>query len=269
LRDILTEFICITCGTQYPATEQAPERCPICQDERQYVGLAGQKWTTLKELRHQHQNEFIQLEPGLTAILTKPDFAIHQRAILLESPAGNVLWDCVTLIDDATVEQIRLRGGVRAIAISHPHYYSAMVEWSRALGDVPVYLHAADREHVMRPDGCLQFWEGERLVLQDDVTVIRCGGHFAGGAVLHWSRGVLLSGDIIQVVPDRRWVSFMYSYPNLIPLNAAAVRHILAAIEPVEFDRVYGAFHPMQVMSDGKEAVRRSAARYLRAISEG
>ena len=44
--------------------------------------------------------------------------------------------------------------------------------------------------------------------------------HWAGGAD---GRGALLSGDIVQVVPDRRYVSFMYSYPNLIPLPAAAV----------------------------------------------
>jgi hypothetical protein len=101
--------------------------------------------------------------------------------------------------------------------------------------------------------------------------LIRCGGHFPGGAVLHWpagaeGRGVLLSGDIIQGVPDRRWVSFMYSYPNYIPLNAPAVEHIVAAVDPYAFERVYSAFHPLQVMENGKGAVRRSAERYLRAI---
>ena len=140
-----------------------------------------------------------------------------------------------------------------------------MVEWSRAFGDVPVYLHADDREWVLRPDPCIELWEGETLDLGDGLTLIRCGGHFAGGQVLHYDR-TLLSGDIVQVIPDRTHVSFMYSYPNLIPLDAAAIRRIVAALEPFEFDRIVGAWWGRIVPADGKEIVRRSAERYLRAI---
>jgi hypothetical protein len=212
------------------------------------------------------------MESGLTAIRTEPQFAINQRAFLLESPGGNVLWDCMALLDDPTAEWIRSRGGLRAIAISHPHYYTTMVEWSRQFGDVPVYLHLADQEHIVYRDDRLRLWDGDTLPLHDGLTLIRCGGHFAGGTVLHWpggadGKGVLLSGDIIFVVPDRRWVSFMYSYPNFIPLNATSVRRIVSAVEPFEFDRIYGAFHPMQLLAGGKDAVRRSADRYVRAIS--
>ena len=120
---------------------------------------------------------------------------------------------------------IRGIGGISAIAISHPHYYSSMIEWSRAF-DCPVFLHAADRQWVMRPDPAIEFWEGETKEIGQGLTLIRCGGHFEGGTVLHWpggadGKGVILSGDILQVVEDRRWVSFMYSYPNLIPLPLA------------------------------------------------
>ena len=68
------------------------------------------------------------------------------------------------------------------------------------------------------------------------------------------------------MIPDRAWVSFMYSYPNLIPLDAAAIRRIAAALEPFEFDRIVGAWWERVVPRDGKEIVRRSAERYLRAI---
>jgi glyoxylase-like metal-dependent hydrolase (beta-lactamase superfamily II) len=264
-------FVCSTCGAQYSPSEHQPESCLICSEERQYVGLNGQQWTSLDDLRRSAQNEFHDRETGLTAILTKPPFAINQRAFLIESVGGNVLWDCVALLDNAVMTYIRERGGLSAIAISHPHYYTTMVEWSRAFGDVPVYLHAADRQWVVRPDDCLRFWEGDRQSLHDGITLIRCGGHFDGGSVLHWpagadGRGVLLSGDIIQVVPDRTWVSFMYSYPNYIPLGAAAIHRITAAVEPFEFERIYGAFHPMDLTREAKAAVRRSADRYLRAI---
>ena len=59
-----------------------------------------------------------------------PSFAIGQRALLLRHPEGNVLWDCLTYFDDATVAEIERLGGVSAMAISHPHYYSTMVEWA-------------------------------------------------------------------------------------------------------------------------------------------
>ena len=65
-----------------------------------------------------------------------------------------MLWDMIPLVDDAAVEAVEARGEVRAIAISHPHYYSGMVEWSEALGGVPILLHEADRgvDHAARPE---------------------------------------------------------------------------------------------------------------------
>jgi glyoxylase-like metal-dependent hydrolase (beta-lactamase superfamily II) len=265
-------FICITCGSEFAESEHEPERCPICEDERQYVGLQGQKWTTLEELRSAHRNRFRDEEPGLLSIVTNPRFGIGQRAFLVRTPGGNILWDCVSLIDAETVEAVADAGGLRAIAISHPHYYASMVEWSRAFRDAPIYLHAWDQQWVMRPDPHIAFWDGEQKPLWDDIRLICCGGHSQGGTVLHWpkgaaGRGALLSGDIIQVVPDRGWVSFMYSYPNLIPLHAAAIRRIVNAVEPFAFERVYGAFSDMTVQTDGKAAIRRSAERYVQAIS--
>ena len=110
------------------------------------------------------------------------------------------------------------------------------------------------------------------MPLWDDLTLINCGGHFEGGTVLHWpagatGKGALLTGDIIQVVQDRSYVSFMRSYPNLIPLGATAIHRILDAIEPFSFDQIYGGWWKANVLSDAKAAVTRSAERYLRAIA--
>jgi glyoxylase-like metal-dependent hydrolase (beta-lactamase superfamily II) len=181
----------------------------------------------------------------------------------------SVLWDCVTLIDDATVSAIREFGGVSAIAISHPHYYSTMVEWSRALGGIPVLIHEADRAWVMRSGACVTFWAGETKEIGSQLTLIRCGGHFDGGQVMHSAAGnALFTGDVIQVCPDRRWVSFMRSYPNYIPLPESSVRAIAGAVEPFEFDRLYGAWPKHEIVTGAKEAVRRSAERYVRALKE-
>jgi hypothetical protein len=125
----------------------------------------------------------------------------------------------------------------------------------------------------MRPDACLHFWKGDSMRLPGGFTLKRCGGHFEGAAVLHWAsgaagNGALLTGDTIQVVPDRRFVSFMYSYPNYVPLSSAAVRKILRAVEPLAFDRIYGAFSNLTIATGAKAALDRSAERYLRAIRE-
>jgi len=268
----MPNYICATCGTQFAATDVPPAHCPICEDERQYVNWQGRQWTTLDDLRANHHNVVKTEEPGLIGIGSVPRFAIGQRALLVQSPQGNLLWDCISLIDDATVAAVQALGGIAAIAISHPHYYSCMVEWSRAFGDVPIYLHAADRAWVMRPDPAIVFWEGETHSLDNGLTLIRGGGHFPGGTMLHWpagaaGRGALLTGDIIYVVADRRYVSFMYSYPNMIPLDAAAVEHIVQSVTPWHFDRIYSAWFDLVVRQDAKAAVTRSAERYIRAIT--
>lgn len=263
--------ICSTCGVQYATAATPPERCRICEDERQFVGWEGQHWTTLDELRRGHRNHLEEMEPGLTRIGTEPTFAIGQHAFLVQAPSGNVLWDCITLIDDATVAAINRLGGVSVIAVSHPHYYSAVVEWSRAFDRAPIYLHAADCAWVTRADPAVVFWERETRTLGDGLTLIRGGGHFDGGAMLHWAdgasgRGALLTGDIIQVVHDRRFVSFMYSYVNYIPLAPAAVRRVAGSVEPFAFDRIYSPWPGRVVEEDAKGAVARSAQRYLRAV---
>ena len=268
--EIMLHYICKTCGTQFAATDRPPAHCPICEDERQYIGWEGQQWTTLETLQQNYHNVIKPVEPNLTGIGTNPAFAIGQRALLVQTAQGNILWDCTSLIDEPTVAAVKDLGGISAIAISHPHYYASMVAWSRAF-DAPIYLHADDRQWVMRPDPAIEFWPGETKSLGQGLTLIRCGGHFAGGTVLHWAagaeeKGALLSGDILQVVSDRRYVSFMYSYPNLIPLPAKTVQQIVATVDPYPFDRIYGAWWERVVKSDAKAAVARSAKRYIAAL---
>jgi hypothetical protein len=187
----MDSWICVTCGSQFAPSGAAPPRCPICDDERQYVPPAGQRWVTLAELRSKHGGDVRELEPDLYGIGETPGFAIGQRALLLRTPAGNVLWDCIPLLDDGIEGRVRDLGGLAAIAISHPHFYASMIEWSHRFGRVPVYLHAADRQWVMRPDPVIEHWEGESRAILPGVTMIRCGGHFPGSSVLHWDRGAL------------------------------------------------------------------------------
>ena len=169
-------FICVTCGTQYPDTPAPSEQCVICSEERQYIGWQGQRWTTPDELRAAHHNRVEPEGPGLTGIGTDPKFAIGQRALHLRHGGGGFLWDCISLVDDATVAAVRARGGITGIAVSHPHYYASMVEWSRALGNVPIYLHAADADWVVRHDRAILFWDGDTR----EVGPGRCSSAAAG-----------------------------------------------------------------------------------------
>jgi glyoxylase-like metal-dependent hydrolase (beta-lactamase superfamily II) len=264
-------FICSTCGTQYPPSEAPPAQCPVCEDERQYIQPEGQSWTTLERLRISHLNGFRQYEPGLIGIGTQPKFAIGQRALLVCMPEGNILWDCISLIDDATVTLIKGLGGLRAIAISHPHFYTTLIDRSRAFGDVPVHLHADDAKWVRQPDDCIKFWQGETFELLKGVTLVRGGGHFPGGTMLHWAagaegRGVVCSADIAIVNLDRKSFTFMRSIPNHIPLSEKAVRSIGAALMPLAFDRVYSHHFERVMVSGAKQILQSSVERYVAAI---
>ncbi|MGH7635668.1 MAG: MBL fold metallo-hydrolase, partial [Gemmatimonadaceae bacterium] len=228
------------------------------------------RWTTMDALRAGHRCAVKQLEPGLYGVGTEPRFGIGQRALLVRTPVGNVLWDCVPLLDDAIVDIVRALGGLVAIAVSHPHFYTSMVEWAHAF-EVPVLLHAADRAWVMRPDPSITYWEGDTRALGDGLTLVRCGGHFEGSTVLHWAggaegRGALLTGDTIQLLADAGWVSFMRSYPNLVPLSAASVRAIAGAVRPFAFDRMYGGWWDLCVEHDAARVLDRSVERYVEAI---
>jgi hypothetical protein len=259
--------ICATCGVQY---EHDVDRahCKICEDERQYVGRDGQRWTSLAELGAEGRRGDVHEEvPGLWGVGTEAPFAIGQRALIIPGAGGNVLWDSVSYLDADTVAAVERVGGLTAIALSHPHYYSSMVEWSKAFGDIPIYVHAGDEKWLGRRDN-VELWQGETTEILPGRTLINAGSHFAGGTVLHWAdgvdgRGALCASDIFTVVADRRWVSFMYSYPNLIPEHPDTIRHALKLTQQFDYANLYGAWWGRVVDGDAKAAVTRSAHRYF------
>jgi hypothetical protein len=263
-------IVCVTCGAHLPGSAPPPEVCPICGDPRQYVGAQGQQWLRHAELARHHRTRVELVDTDLWGVGVEPSFGIGQRALLVRTPEGNVLWDCVPLVDASGVALLEALGGVRTIAVSHPHFYTGVAAWAEALG-AEALLHADDREHLHRPSPRVRFWSGERHALPGGLTLVRGGGHYRGGTVMHWpagadGRGALLSGDIVQVIPDRQHVGFMWSYPNLIPLPAREVERVAAALAPLAFDRVYGGWWDRVIESGAHEIVQRSARRYVRAL---
>jgi hypothetical protein len=262
--------LCVTCGTEYEVKEELPATCAICSDDRQYVGWQGQQWTTMRALAKQHKIRF-KKENGLLALGLDSVFAIDQRALLLPTDFGNVLWECVSLVTDEAVAELRRYGGVACIAISHPHFYSSMIEWSEALGGVPIFLHEADRHWVMRSSSHIVFWSGERHKFSNEVTLLRLGGHFEGSSGLHWKGGpfpdgALFPGDAIQVTMDRKHASFMYSYPNAIPMKRSDVVTLRERVSDLDYDTVFGFTWDRDIVGDAKSAVEQSLDRYFAAV---
>ena len=264
-------WVCETCGVQTAPSQTPPNGCPICLDERQYVGWSGQRWTTTDDIARDREIVFAE-EDGVTTLVLRPGFAINQRAFLIPHPGGNIMWECLATVTDAAVARINAMGGVTAIAISHPHFYAAMVEWSRALGGVPIHLHARDRAWVQRPSAHIRLWDGDALTLSPTIRLIRLGSHFEGSAALWWADGPrpggsLFPGDAVQVAMDRRFATFMYSYPNGIPLDAAALAALRARLQPLTFDDVFGFSTGRQIVGDARARIEASFNRYRAAIA--
>jgi len=265
-------WICLACGAEHPDTRRPPERCAICVDDRQYVPSAGQRWSTASDLEVGRTFAVEELEPDLFAVTVTPEVAIGQRTLVVRTPHGNVLWEPSAYISADLVVAVQALGPVVAVAASHPHLAGAAVSWSHMLSahqraEVPVLWNAHDRRWVQRPDQAYHFWT-DRHEPVSGVTLLRAGGHFPGSCVLHWpagadGRGVLLVGDTLMVGPGGHTVSFMRSYPNLLPLPERLVRRVTSTLEPLTYDRIYGAFPGRMVDGGAPEVVRTSAERYL------
>ena len=215
-------FICTACGTQYPPSDAPPAHARSARRSgntcrrRPELDHAG-------EARGTHFNAFRQHEDGLIGIGTQPPFAIGQRALRVH-PNGNVLWDCIALLDDATVTLIKGLGGLKAIAISHPHFYTTMVEWARVRRAGPSPRRRPQMDHAARSrDQALGRRHAAAHAGRDADPRRRA---FPGGTMLHWAKGAgggVLSADIATVTQDRKFLTFMRSYPNFIPLSAREV----------------------------------------------
>jgi len=259
------KIICCACGTQFPPNQNVNQPCPVCIDDRQYIPENGQQWTNHSALLKTHVCSIQKIQENIYEIRTEPSFAIGQRAILIVTKNGNVLWDCIPLLDPPTIEFIRTKGGLKAIAISHPHYYSNMNDWATVF-NCPVYIHTNDRQWVPDIENIL-FWEGKEQYLFNDIKIINTGGHFPGSCILHIAtspdKPIVLSGDSLQIARNKNFISIMHSYPNHIPLPLAEILRIRDLIEPFEFEIMFGAFAFQNIYENAKDIFIRSMEKYI------
>lgn len=258
--------ICTACGTQYPAKYNTAELCPICADDRQFIPETGQTWTALGELADRHGVIVKKVTDGLYELKMAPTFAIGQRALLVLSPEGNILWDCIPLLNEPTISIIRALGGLKAIAFSHPHYYSTMNVWAEAF-ECPIYIHKSDEQWIFNRGRRVRLWEGIEQGLWDGIRIINVGGHFPGSSILHVPflspGGAVLCGDTFALSPSKRHLAVMYSYPNRIPLPIREVERIKDQMRNLRFDSIHGFYDYQNIYSDAKQLLDSSLARYI------
>lgn len=268
-----TTKICATCGTYYPENAGAPadpeaipgSTCPICADDRQYIPAGGQRWTTEQTLLGKHSVKVRLLREDVYEMELTPTFAIGQRALLVLSPHGNILWDCIPLLDEALMAFIKEKGGLKAIALSHPHYYSNMHQWAQTF-DCPIYIHSNDRQWTFGKDEQVNFWEGEELNFWNNMRLINVGGHFPGSSILHVPhlsmKGTIFTGDTLVLSLHKQHISVMYSYPNRVPLPHREVQRISDLVSKISFDALYSFMKDLDLTENVNEIFKKSMERY-------
>jgi len=271
----LDRLICTACGqatdmftySEFDVSKSQRKPCAICEDDRQYVPADGQEWTTLRRMQESGKYSNV-IEPtcgrqDLLGIFTQPQVAIGQRGMLYLSEAGNVLWDCITYLDDTTIDRINKLGGIKVIAISHPHFFSTSLLWAKVF-DAELYINETDVGWFQAsiPDGAVSTWTGRYEVIAG-VTLVQVGGHFTGSAVMHIdSMKAILTADSIMVVADRM-CTLMYSYPNMIPMSPKEMLGIWEALKDVPFDAIHGGWKGKDVLENGKQILLASIKRLL------
>ncbi|WWC58309.1 uncharacterized protein I303_100849 [Kwoniella dejecticola CBS 10117] len=282
--------ICKACGTQYPRTFALTQDCKICADPRQFVPSSGQEWTNLIELGTERRHVILQdeVDERISMISCEPGFAINQTPTLIETANGSYIWDCAALISLPLIGHLsKLKTPLKGIAISHPHFFSTSLTWSRAL-KVPLYLCEDDQEWYQRSgdigkDDAVVWWKGEQE-LGPGVKVIQCGGHFPGSSILYWDRlseppppkdrlptkptpvsGIIFTADTIMVQPTQRGFSFIWSVPNLIPLRPRAVLAVQERLRYLPFSEATSSWPNRWIRQDAKDALESSVTTFLAA----
>jgi glyoxylase-like metal-dependent hydrolase (beta-lactamase superfamily II) len=256
--------MCTECGIQYPE-DYTDNLCLICEDERQSVPPSGQSWTTHEKLLENHSVKIKKINENLYEFVMTPRFSIGQRALFIISESGNILWDCIPLLDVGIIEFIKAKGGLRAVAFSHPHYYSNMKMWAEAF-NCKIYIHEKDKEWIVNGGSFIELWNGSNIQLWDELSLHNIGGHFEGSSVIEipWmsENGTLLIGDTMYLSPSMKHFATMRSYPNRIPLPFSEIKRIEKRLEEINFDTIYGFYSYQNVEKNAREIVKQSFDRY-------
>ena len=177
-----------------------------------------------------------------------------------------MLWDCIPLLDELTIEFIKSKGGLKAICFSHPHFYSNMNNWAETF-NCPIYIHENDAEHIMSKSEHIKLWQGNEWELWDGIKIMLIGGHFEGSSILHVpflsKEGAIICGDTLFLSPSKKHFSVVRSSPNRIPLPLSEMERIQKKCDSISFDSFYGYVTIQNLEENVKEILERSFKRYF------
>lgn len=299
IQDDYDLVICETCGAQSdvqnPKELQQRDECFICLDPRQAVPESGQKWTKISNWLTNSSRLQCNLvpqdnfDPGLFRVMAK-DYTnmvgIGQTPWLILTEKGIVIWDCsayftVDLFNSIKQLSSLYQVPIVAIAISHPHFYTTSLTWAKAL-QTKLYISNLDKRWYQRDHDSkhINFFKSSQIEIIPGITMIRCGGHFDGSCVLHWDRkiakcpkglgtgkketGVIFCSDTFAPASDRKQITFMWSYPNFIPLPPKDIVQIWKSVQQFEFDDILGAWPGKYIYGDARQKVLKSAKNFVR-----
>ena len=220
--------VCVTCGTQFAPADSAPQRCPICEDERQYIGLHGQRWITLDDLRSTHRNTLYQEGDGIWGIETEPTFAIGQRALLIQTGAPS------EQVIEAYLKAVELDPNSAGALVNLGTIYFNAHQWKEA---ERYYTQAIEVD----PDYALAHFDfanlcDERgdhaLALEHYLTALRLSPSYAD---VHYNIALLYQSVSQPMKAVRHWIAYLKLDPSsswatiarreLAKLREAAVVH--------------------------------------------
>ncbi|TXT07490.1 hypothetical protein VHUM_03210 [Vanrija humicola] len=276
--------VCATCATQYPAPRRDCTHAKLSgsTDHPQARGATTSSATS--RTRASRSSRPSRSSPSLRRVSISPACVKLTPAFLLETFEGSFIWDCSAVLTPPLIAHLtHLRRPLKAMAISHPHFFSTSLTWARALG-VPLYINALDKEWYQRRESAgadeVVFWSGTQR-LSSTLTLIECGGHFPGSCVLHWDRaaepltsdadarapdtGLLLVADTVMVQPTQKGITFMWSIPNAIPLHPTDVLHIQNVLREYDYDSVSSTWPDRWVRAGAARIFDESVETYLSA----
>lgn len=229
--------ICRNCGGEnINAHVKVSLTCPICSDARQYPDPKQQKWLGANEL-NRYSVQVDQLEEDIFRLQSSPRLGIGQSSYLLRNGESWLLWDPlpVVLSEDEAITTLGKDFRNLSIVASHPHMYGNQTRWAQEFNGT-VYLNENDYQWANLGAVQKRTWKGS-IQLEPSVVLHQLGGHFPGSSILIWTRSNgekwLFTSDTAQIRPNGRF-AFMWSYPNLLPLNEIEVRSMISRLPRTE-----------------------------------
>jgi glyoxylase-like metal-dependent hydrolase (beta-lactamase superfamily II) len=259
-------LICTYCGNRTFIGEGETPECLICANRYVPEPKARVRFKRPDALLPDHHTEIVQLEEDIWRFYVRPNLGIRHYAFFIQRPGGNVLMDMQPILTNDLAAWIGAKGGLKAIVLSHPHYYGAMDDFSTRF-HAPVWIHATDRDWAVGYPN-VECLDAEDHSFDETLGMIHIPGQFEGGLCLLYARhrGILFTGDTLMVSPTTGELSAWKSTPRQVPYTRDEFHVIREGILALEFDQLYASVRG-EIRSGAKEQAASFCASYQDSVA--